>query len=176
MSFMRRLGPLAALAVLALLAPRAARAQSAQIGVEADISTTALTVAQLRNLDFGNIVPGVAATVDPHSTTASGAFQILGAKNAEIAISFALPSQLTTGFWNLPIAFSTTSGCGKQQQSQTGCTVFNPSAGLIARIRNSNPPNNTFHVWVGGTVSPSAVQHTGMYLGNVTLSVVYTGN
>jgi hypothetical protein len=171
------LAPILAVTALALLAPRAAHAQgSAQIGVAADISTTALAVSQLRNLNFGNILPGVAATVDPHSTTLSGAWQILGNKNAEIAMTLTLPTQLTTGTWTLPISFGATSGCGKQQQNQTGCTVFNPSVGLIARIRNSNPPNNTFHVWIGGTVTPSLTQHTGMYLGNITLSVVYTGN
>jgi hypothetical protein len=46
----------------------------------------------------------------------------------------------------------------------------------VQRIRNQNYPNNTFYVWIGGTVSPSAAQNPGVYLGTIQLSVAYTGN
>ena len=169
--------PALALAALALLAPRAAFAQgSAQIGVAVDISTTALSVAQMADLDFGAIVPGVAKTINARTNASAGHYQINGARNAEVAITMTLPTQLSTGFWTLPISFGATSGCSRKNGGQGGCTLWNPNTVLIDRIRNNNPPNNTYLVWIGGTVTPSAVQHTGMYLGNITLTVVYTGN
>jgi hypothetical protein len=63
-----------------------------------------------------------------------------------------------------------------RSSGQGGCTQYNPSTALVRRIRNQNPPNNTFFVWLGGTVNPAVGQHTGVYLGNVTMTVAYTGN
>jgi hypothetical protein len=161
----------------ALMAPAAASAQgSAAVGVEATISTTLLSIAQTSNLNFGVVVPGVPVTINPRTNANAGDFLIHGARNAEIAITMTLPTQLSTGFWTMPITFGNNSGCWRRQGGQGGCTFWNPNTVLVRRIRNQNPPNNTFYVWIGGTVTPAAAQHTGMYLGSITLSVVYTGN
>ena len=168
--------PLAAFAALALMAPGTAAAQSSLIGVSATISTTALTIAQQADLDFGAVVPGVPVTINPQTSANPGAYVITGNKNSEIAVTMTLPTQLTTGVWTMPISFGATSGCWRQRTPKAGCTQYDPNNTLVARIRNSNPPNNTFHVWIGATVSPSGTQHTGMYLGTITASVVYTGN
>lgn len=168
---------LAAAAALAHLAPRAASAQvSASIGVEAIISTTALSIAQANDLSFGTVVPGVPVTINARTNANAGWFQIHGARNAEIAITMALPTELSTGFWTMPIAFGGNAGCWRRQGGQGGCTLWDPNTVLVGRIRNNNPPNNTFFVWIGGTVTPSPTQHTGVYQGTVTMSVVYTGN
>ena len=167
--------PLAVFAALALTAPGAARAQ-AQIGVAADISTTALSISQTADLDFGAVVPGIAVTINARTNPAAGLFEIHGNRNAEIAVTMTLPTQLSTGFWTMPISFGATSGCWRRQAPQGGCTLWDPTTVLVERIRNNNPPNNTFFVWIGGTVSPAAAQNPGMYLGSITLSVAYTGN
>jgi len=174
---MRRRGRLALVAAaLALLAP-AARAQgSAAVGVSAQISTTALSIAQTSDLSFGVVVPGVPVTVNPRTNANAGDYLIHGNRNAEIAITMALPTRLSTGFWTMPITFGTQSGCWRRQAGQNGCTYWNPATTLTRRIRNQNAPNNTFYVWIGGTVTPAAGQHTGVYLGTITMSVAYTGN
>lgn len=164
-------------AALGCALPAAARAQGAAlIGVAAEISTTALTVAQISDVRFGDVIPGVNTTINARTNPSAGEFQINGNRNAEIAITMTLPTQLSTGFWTMPISFGATSGCFRRMAGQAGCTLWDPNTVLIQRIRNNAPPNNTFFVWIGGTVSPSPTQNPGVYLGSVTLSVAYTGN
>ncbi len=155
---------------------REAAGQAAQALATADISTTALSIGSQLNLAFGAVTPGVPTTIDPRTNAGAGQFVIHGAKNAEVAISMTLPTELSTGFWTMPISFGATGGCWRKGPGQAGCAYWDPSTVLIQRIRNQNPPNNHLYVWIGGAVSPSAVQHTGTYLATITLSVVYTGN
>lgn len=167
-------------ALIALVLPAAlpalARAQgSAQVPVAADISTTALAVSQINDVRFGAVVAGVPTALNGRNANA-GEFQINGNRNAEIAVTMTLPTELSTGFWTMPIGFPANSGCWRRQPGQNACTFWDPSTVLVERIRNNNSPNDVFFVWIGGTVSPSPTQHTGMYLGQVQLSVVYTGN
>jgi len=170
----RRVLALGALAV-ALAGPAAARAQTAVTGARVSITTSALTIGQQRDLIFGTVLPGVPVTVNGRSANA-GQFQINGTRNAEIAVTMTLPTQLSTGVWTMPVAFGANSGCWRRQPAQGGCTFWDPSTVLVRRIRNQNPPNDHFFVWIGGTVTPSATQHTGVYWGTITMSVVYTGN
>lgn len=166
----------AVIAAASALLPALARAQTAAIGVEATISTTALSIGQEQDLRFGNVVPGVPVTINPRTNPNAGGWEIHGNRNAELAIVLTLPTQLSTGFWTMPITFAANSGCWRRAPGQAGCNFYNPTTTLVRRIRNQNAPNNTFFVWIGGTVSPSAVQNTGVYLGNITLTVAYTGN
>lgn len=166
----------AAVAVAAVLFPVMALAQSAAIGVEATISTTALSIGNMRDLVFGNVVAGVPVTINPRTSANAGQFEIHGLRNAELQANLTLPTQLTTGFWTMPITFNATAACWRRQTGQGGCTQFNPTVNLVERVRNNNAPNNTLFLWIGGTVSPAVGQHTGVYSGNITLTVTYTGN
>ena len=168
---------LLSVAMVAAVLPAAARAQQfASVGVEAIIASTSLSIGQMQDLRFGNVVPGVPVVINPRTNTNAGMWEIHGNRNAEIAVQLALPSQLSTGFWTMPIAFGNNSGCWRRQAGQGACTLYDPATTLVERIRNAPAPNNTFHVWIGGTVNPAAAQHTGVYLANVTLTVAYTGN
>jgi hypothetical protein len=166
---------LGAVLLLAAALPGALGAQSAQIGAAAEISTTALTVGQLADLRFGDVVPGVSTVVDGRDTRA-GEFQITGNRNAEVQITMTLPTELSTGYWTMPISFGATSGCWRTLAMQNNCTYWDPNTVLVERIRNQNYPNNRLFVWIGGVVSPGASQNPGMYLGDISLSVAYTGN
>jgi hypothetical protein len=154
---------------------RELQAQSASIAATATVTQTGLSVGWRRELDFGNVTQGVPATVDPRSASA-GKFEIHGTRNAEIRITALLPSFLTRGPFTLPITFGNNSGCHRDRDQQNQCAYYNPANPLIVRIRNQNPPNNTYFVWIGGTVSPSPSQPGGLYTGTITLSVSYTGN
>ena len=72
-------------------------------------------------------------------------------------------------------AASPPSACRRNQAAQAGCTRYNPATALVQRIRNQAVPNDTYFVWLGGTVSPAAGQHAGVYRGTITISAYYTG-
>jgi hypothetical protein len=153
---------------------------AASFGATALIDNTAVTIGQLNGLDFGIVVPGVPTTIGP-KTALAGKFVLHGAKNAEVRVTFALPTVLTVGASSMPISFADDPvagklGCHRNQDQQANCTTYTPSTPLLVRIRNNPPPQNTYYVWIGGTVSPAVGQQPGTYAGNVTMSAVYTGN
>jgi len=153
---------------------------TASFGATALIDNTAVTIGQLNGLDFGVVIPGVPTTIGP-KTALAGKFVIHGAKNAEVRITFALPTVLAVGANSMPISFSDDPvagklGCHRNQDQQTNCTTYTPSAPLLVRIRNNPAPQNTYFVWIGGRVSPAVGQRPGTYTGSVTMSAVYTGN
>ncbi len=167
---------LLASAVTAFAFVHEARAQAASISANALLSPTALAVGQLKDLQFGNVTAGVPVTINPRTNPNAGEFEIQGTRNAEVAVTLTLPTQLSTGFWTMPVGFGVTSGCWRRAPGQAGCNFWNPNTVLVARIRNQNPPNNHLWVWIGGTASPAAAQNAGVYYGTIQMSVVYTGN
>ena len=174
----RFLAVLAAVAAGAALA-RPARAQAvAALATTADVNTTALTLINQTPLAFGTVIPGTPTTVNPQTSASAGYFVIQGVRRAEISITMTLPAQLTTGAGGatMPISFGAQGGCFRDRPPQTSCTFYDPSTTLVDRIRNQNPPNNHYHLWVGGTVSPAAAQQGGVYTGTITLTAAYTGN
>lgn len=163
----------------ALAAPRLAQAQvSALITATADVNNTALTIANQQAILFGTVIAGTPTSINPQTSASAGYFVIQGARRAEISITFTLPAELRagTGPFTIPLAFGATAACARDRLPQSACTPFNPATGLVDRIRNQNPPNNHFHVWLGGTVTPAAGQMGGVYTATVTMTVTYTGN
>jgi hypothetical protein len=177
--------PPAVALLLALLLPLALPGRllgqvTASLGATLLIDNTALVIAQVNDLDFGVVVPGIPTTIGPQ-TALAGKFVLHGVKNAEARITFALPTLLTVGPYSMPISFADDPvtgkfGCHRNQDQQANCTAYTPSTALIVRIRNNAPPQNTFYVWIGGKVSPAVGQQPGIYTGLVTMSAVYTGN
>lgn len=166
----------ALLACLPFLAPGMAAAQgTASIQAVANVSTIALSAGFVQELDFGVVVAGAPTTIDPRSGLA-GAFVIHGTRNAEIQVTITLPAALTLGGSSMPIAFGPNAGCHRNRNQLNNCTYFDPAAPLIVRIRNQNPPDNHYWVWIGGTVTPAPAQPGGTYAGNITLTAAYTGN
>ena len=171
---MRAPGLLAALLLAA--APSGAPAQTAMINAVANVTPVGLSVGYTQELDFGVVVAGVPTTIDPNTSPSAGQFEIHGARNAEIQITMTLPASLTLGASSMPISFGPTSGCERNRDRQNQCSYFDPSVPLVVRIRNQNPPDNHYYVWIGGTVSPAAAQPGGTYSGDITLTAAYTGN
>lgn len=174
----------AALPVLAgALACLLARADSARAQVTgsitaiADVNNTALSVATLTQLTFGTLVPGTPVTVDPSSSTVAGEFELHGARNAQFSATFSLPAVLRagTGGPTMPIAFGPGAGCHYSRDQQNRCAAFDPSTPLVQRLRNNPPPNDSYFVWIGGTVIPSPTQAAGVYQGTITITAVYRG-
>lgn len=163
---MRTLTRVSAVVAALLSLATVAQAQSANINATANVFA-AMTVTGARDLDFGNVFPGVAKTVGVAAAT-SGRFDLTGQASGNVNLTFTLPANLTSGANNLPIG--TWTGCTNATNTTTGCTAFTPSG---AASPSAFSGAGALFVWVGGTVSPAANQAAGSYTGTVTLTAAY---
>jgi hypothetical protein len=155
----------AVLAALFSLAT-AAEAQSANIQALATVYQP-ISFLSTRNLDFGNVFPGVAKTIGIAAAT-SGQFQMGGQASGNVNLTFTLPTNLVFGANNLPIA--TWTGCTSPTNTTAGCTAFTPSG---AATGSAFSALGALWVFVGATVTPGAAQAAGNYTGTVTLTAAY---
>jgi hypothetical protein len=162
--------------VIGLGLPGRLAAQSgATVAADAVVVTVGMTIATLRDLNFGTVIKGVAATVLPTAVTA-GAWQVTGSSNAFVIISFTLPAQLTNiqalPGSTMPITFSATSArWNRATNNPAAGAAFNPAVGVVGRF--GPPPNPNMYIWLGGTVNPAAAAKPGIYQGTVVVSLVY---
>ena len=162
-------------AACATLSARAEAQSGASVTADAVVVTVGMTIATLRDLNFGTVIKGVATTVLPTAATA-GAWQVTGSSNAFVIISFTLPTQLTNiqalPGSTTPITFSATSARWNRANNNAAAgTAFNPATGAVGRF--GPPPNPNVYVWLGGTVNPAAAAKPGIYRGTVVVSLVY---
>src|SRR5512134_2495637 len=85
----------------------AAQAQSANIQALANVFQP-ISVTGTRDLDFGDVFPGVAKTIGVAAAT-SGQFQLGGQANGAVNLTFTLPTDLNSAGNLLPIV--TWTGC-----------------------------------------------------------------
>lgn len=142
------------------------QAQSASIQATATV-LTAINVTGTNPLAFGNVTPGVNKTV-AITDAGAGLFTVTKAAATSVALTFTLPTNLTSAGNNLPIG-SWTGGFNNTSATASSATSFTPSAS--AATVPSGGAN--LWVWVGGTVSPAAAQAAGSYTGSVTMQVAY---
>lgn len=141
-------------------------AQSANINATATVLSP-ITVSGTNPLAFGNVTPGVAKTIAASAATA-GLFTVAAANSTPIAVTFTLPATLTGP--GAPMPMSAWTGLWNQANNQGAATVFTPSA---VPLNQTTSAGGAFFVWVGGTVTPAAVQTAGGYTGVITMNVVY---
>ena len=173
-----RAGPICLLlVVLGSTLVRPLPAQNASMVVVAEVSDIAISILAADQLRFGTVTPGAPTLIDPQTSANAGRFEIRGARRAEFTLDMVLPVQLTTGGpWSMPIAFGPNAACHRDKNQQNQCAYYDPSTTLVAKLRATPYPNNTYYVWVGGTVSPSPTQFPGVYSATITATVAYTGN
>lgn len=156
---------------------------SAQVTANADITASAevlgnLTITGAQGLNFGFVVPTVTLTraVSPTAGGASAAqWNITGTANAEIALTWTLPANLTDGVTNIPLAFAATDAAWADlAANQATATAFSPLAGSNLNISAAG----ALFVWLGGTINPGGAfaGAPGTYSATVNLQVAYTGN
>jgi uncharacterized protein DUF4402 len=143
----------------------ALQAQSASINVTASVQQP-ITVTAGNALAFGTVFPGVPVTVGVASASA-GTFTVAGQAIAGVLLSFALPTNLTSGANTLPIGSWT--GNWNMTNSPTG-TSFTPSGTNTSATLSAT---GALHVFVGATVTPTVTQTAGSYTGTVTMTVIY---
>ena len=159
-TFLRKLTGYSALLLVALslAGPREVRAQL-------------LVATGVRDLAFGNVLPGVPTTVQPTDAARSGQFDITGPSLARIEITFTLPTVLNrTGGGTMPISFGSTSAGYSASGSIAAQTAFNPNTAFRTNLSLIGRGS----VFLGGTLAPAGSQTAGSYSATVTMTVALT--
>jgi hypothetical protein len=132
-----------------------------------------ISVQPRRDLSFGDVIAGFPTTVSRLDNANSGWYEIRGERQAEVVLTFALPSDLVGILGaTLPIEFGANDG-GVASVPAPGSQVgFDPRVPLTRELSASGRA----FVWLGGTVRPATNQASGLYQAPVTLTVAYTGN
>jgi len=128
-------------------------------------------VTNVRSLSFNNLLPGITSAVATTSANA-GKFTIDIRKNLTLAVTFTLPSYLTSGANNLPVTFTAT----KSTNSNDGTlgTSFNPYSGTT--ITRNNAGTRNWYLRLGGTIQTPTAQKGGNYTGSIILTLSFIGN
>lgn len=132
-----------------------------------------ISVTGQRALDFQDVMAGGTYDVAFTSST-SGHWQVTGTPGAEVQLTFLLPPALISGPHSMPINFLPNHAGHFTFNAPGFATVFDPQLGAVAKLRSFF--GGTLYVWLGGSISPSFVQHSGLYTGTVTLVASYTGS
>jgi hypothetical protein len=125
-----------------------------------------------RDLTFGEVFPGIPASVRSDDPRQSGLFEVQGAPDGEVRIEFLLPPALVSpGAALLPLAFGPTDGQADFSRGRFRGVRFDPRAPLIASLG----PNGKLYVKLGGTVEPSQTQPGGVYTATISITVFDLG-
>lgn len=163
-----RIARLAALAAITAL-PALVQAQTtANVAATATV-VTPLVVTGTAPLAFGNVFQTVNKTVAA-TDAASGRFGITGFGTSQVALTFTLPANLTSGGNNLPIDQWDVRSNGTNAPATA--TAFTVVSGTPV---NRNLVANSLFLFVGGRVVPGAAQAAGAYTGSIVLAAAYTG-
>lgn len=124
----------------------------------------------LRPLSFGTLLPAIPATILPTDPSNSGEFTLTGNKNAQVTITFSLPSTMTgPGGASIPLSFGGSSAGYSRSSSTSSETIFDPRTAQQVQLAH----NGTGAVYLGGTASPGSSQRAGSYSASVTLSATF---
>ena len=149
----------AALTVLALLVVS---------GVVPDAAAAQVLVAAERNLDFGQLTPGVATVVAPSDLTRSAQLRVDG--RGTYQVSFQLPTELTSPAGHtIPLVFGPADGL---LTIRNKVTSFDPTTTTSFRI---NPAQREAQLNLGAQATPAAGQVAGFYSATIVVMVVQTG-
>lgn len=153
----------------------AAQSGTSSIAASAFMLGTPLAIAGQGDLDFGLVLGGTPKTVLPTAPTA-GKWVVTGEKNARVLISFTLPAALahqSLGGVTLPVGFPAGSARWRRRTDDpAGATAFDPAVGATGML--GPPVEPLLYIWLGGTVTPAALQPGGSYSAVVVATVAYT--
>ncbi len=167
---------------LALVSASPVSAQYVANGLATADVMASLAVIAVQDLQFGNVLQGVAKSVTNDDAANAGIFTITGAAGAGINVAIALPEYMATatGDDRMAIAF------GANDCSIDSTVNVDPSA-FGSGWQNINPyslPNMITvgtvgqpqtAIFLGGRVIPSIDQTAGAYTGDIIVTVAYNG-
>ncbi len=127
-----------------------------------------LRVNVLRQLEFGQLIGGVDASVGPAESKATAMFEIIGPAGATVQLVFTLPGQMIgEGGGRVALAFGAQSAAYSVNASNVDNIPFDPRTPFTLRL----PANGRVVVMIGGTARASRQLISGRYTGNLSLSV-----
>jgi hypothetical protein len=153
-----------ALALVAFGTVSAQAQNTASINATASVQSP-IVVSAGANLAFGNVFPGVNATVAPAS---GGTFTVTGQATTPVTMQWTLPTTLVSGANTLPIG--SWAGLFNSTNVTAGAAAFVPAPSVAGATLSGT---GQLFIWVGAQVTPSVAQVAGSYTGTVTLTVIY---
>lgn len=146
---------------------------------------TGLQVIATQDLQFGDLLQGVAKSVGWNEDANSGIFTIIGNRGSGISVYLTLPFYiaLTDGSDRMPISFGVTD-CAVDTAGATPSTVL-LADGFIdedphdlpaaIQVGSGGVGNNETRIYLGGRVTPAVDQTAGAYYGDIICEVAYNG-
>lgn len=127
----------------------------------------------LRDLTFGDVIPGIPEAVSADHPRQAGMFEIQGIPDGTVRLEFLLPDALVSMEGaSMPIAFDPSDGYADFSRGRPPRGVkFDPNLPLVATLG----PNGRLIVRLGGTVSPRRIQPRGEYQATIALTVFDLG-
>ena len=128
----------------------------------------------VNDLSFGNVLPGIPASVKAGDSHHSGQFEVEGPKYASVRVEFTLPDALVSYQGaRLEIRFGSFDGFadfshGHPSRGQ----VFDPHRPVVRDLG----PNGRLFLRLGGTVLPELGQAGGAYRATIALTVYNLGS
>lgn len=130
----------------------------------------AVGVSGVRPLVFGVVFPGMPLAVSRTDAVNSGQFNVTGNKNAQVELTFTLPTAMTgPAGATMPITFGGSDAGYSPPETVSSQVGFDPRTPFVTSLDK----NGRASVFVGGTVNPPPTQRAGSYTGTITLSIVY---
>lgn len=120
-------------------------------------------------LAFGAVLPGVAKAVSATSASAAR-FGGVFPPDSRLRLTLTLPAQLTSGGNTLAVGSWT--ALYSATSSAASAVAISTTRSTIIRV---HPVTGEAHVFVGGTVTPTAAQPPGSYTGVITLTGNFAG-
>ena len=121
-----------------------------------------------RDLAFGSVIPGVMTSVAPTDPVKSGIYTITAPVGTRLRLDFTLPNQLVrAGGGQMTVNFP--NGDAILQETGPGSV---PSSQNPKSMKPYTMTKGTqLQVYLGGDVSPTAGQATGLYTATIMLTV-----
>ncbi len=144
------------------------QAQSATVAASATI-VTPLIVTGTAPLAFGVVYQGVAKTI-AFNNASSGRMSLTGFGASQVALTFTLPTTLSSGVSAMPI-----------NNYRVRVNATNTAAGATRIFLTSGVPvtrnlvAGSLYFFIGGRVQPTATQAGGSYSAPIVLTAAYTG-
>ncbi|MFZ1729054.1 MAG: DUF4402 domain-containing protein [Bacteroidota bacterium] len=149
--------------------------------IQANVQS-ALTVAELTPLEFGQLFQGYAKYVAPTGVstptvggipTGAATFSIAGAINREVSITFTNHTSISDGSTSIPISYGS-----DDARAQAGTSATPPTSGWNPTTLGGTVTldgSGDARVFLGGTATTTTANAAGAYSATGTITVGYTG-
>src|SRR5436309_7183154 len=128
-----------------------------------------ITVAGVRSLTFGAVLPGVPTIVARSSAANAGQFDLTGPHDSQAALTFTLPIVMTGPAGATLTLLLGGRDAGYSQSLSIGSQIgFDPKQPFVITFNQ----NGRGSVFLGGTAQPVPTQRAGSYTATITLTVV----